>query len=376
MDCIEVSLRNIIDDSYRIIIGKGIIQQLSEEIKSLGLFDSHVVITDTNVNHLYGQLVLNKLESLDAGLHLLEIPSGESSKSLDTVVKLAKQLISLHVDRKSIIIAFGGGVVGDLAGFVASIYMRGIPYIQVPTTLLSQVDSSVGGKTGINLEEGKNLLGSFYQPEAVIIDLMFLKTLSERDFKNGLAEIIKYGIISDRNLFSLLEKEYKSIKNRDLELIKFLVRRSCEIKADIVNRDEKELGLRRILNFGHTLGHALESVSEYKFSHGEAISIGMVAAARISSKLMFLDIESCRRIEEVIKRYGLPHSVPEDLDTEKIFTLIKSDKKSLKGKPNFVLVKGIGNPFVTGEVPREIIEETINEMRTVSPHCCEESNLL
>nr|HID57795.1 3-dehydroquinate synthase [Desulfobacterales bacterium] len=367
MDCIHVSLKKHIDDSYRILIGKGILQQLSGEIEGLGSFNSQIIITDSNVNSLYGQRVLDELESSDANLHLLEIPPGEASKSLNTVIRLAKQLVSLHVDRKSIIIALGGGVVGDLAGFVASIYMRGIPYVQVPTTLLSQVDSSVGGKTGINLEEGKNLLGSFYQPKAVIIELTFLRTLSERDFQNGLAEIIKYGIISDEELFSLLEKESEAIKNRDLGLIEFLVERSCEIKSEVVKKDEKELGLRRILNFGHTLGHALESISDFRFSHGEAISIGMVAAAKISSKLGYLDDVSCNRIEMAIKRYGLPHCIPADLDTERIFTLIKNDKKALKGRPNFVLVRDIGNPFVTDEVPGKIVEETINGMKVASP---------
>jgi 3-dehydroquinate synthase len=221
----------------------------------------------------------------------------------------------------------------------------------------------VGGKTGVDLPEGKNLLGTFYQPSTVYIELSFLRTLSDKDFANGLAEIIKYGIIGNHNLFEFLEHESDGIKQRNPSLMKSLVARSCKIKANIVEMDEKELGLRRILNFGHTLGHALEAASGYGLSHGQAVSIGMVGAAKISQKLDYLDGSACTRIIELIRQYNLPIEVPAGMETDQIMAFMASDKKAVAGQVHFVLVKEIGVPFVTADIPSDVVVKTIEELQ-------------
>ena len=363
MERIRVNLERSCNDSYEIFIGQGIMDRVGGVIKAQNRADRYVIITDSGVNPLYGELVTGKLAEAGLPVDLIEIPAGESSKSMTTVLDVARQLIELNTSRESLLIALGGGVVGDLTGFIASIYKRSVPFVQVATTLVAQVDSSVGGKTGVDLPEGKNLLGTFYQPKAVFIDLLFLKTLSDRDFKNGLAEIIKYGIIRDEAMFELLEQQRDAVIERKPALMKNLVERSCRIKAGIVEMDEHEGGLRRILNFGHTLGHALEAVSDYGLSHGEAVAIGTVAAAKISRKLDHLDERSCNRIVNVIKQYGLPSEIPADFDTNKILGFVATDKKVVAGKPHFVLIDNIGAPFVTAEVPLNIVTDVIEELR-------------
>jgi 3-dehydroquinate synthase len=364
MERIKVNLERSLKDSYDIFISDDITAHEGWITTLRNHADRCVIVTDSVVNPLYGQVVKEKLgETTALPVDIVEIPAGEPSKSVTTVLDVARQLIRLKVSRKSLLIALGGGVVGDITGFIASIYMRSIPYVQIPTTLLAQVDSSVGGKTGVDLPEGKNLLGTFYQPKAVYIALSFLKTLSDKDFANGMAEIIKYGIIGDQNLFEFLEHESDGIRKRDLSLMKSLVGRSCKIKADIVEMDEKELGLRRILNFGHTLGHALEAASDYTLFHGEAVSIGMVGAAKISYKLNCLDKTSCQRIVDLIKHYHLPTTIPAGLKTAQIMGFMATDKKAVGGQLHFVLVKKIGAPFVTPEVPSDVVKETIEELQ-------------
>jgi 3-dehydroquinate synthase len=363
MERIKVNLEKRRKDSYEIFIGEDIAADEGWITTLKNRVDRYVIITDSEVNPLYGKVVKEKFGQTTLPVDIIEIPAGESSKSVTTVLDVVSQLISLKVSRKSVLIALGGGVVGDVTGFIASIYMRSIPYVQIPTTLLAQVDSSVGGKTGVDLLEGKNLLGTFYQPKAVYIDLSFLRTLSDKDFANGLAEIIKYGIIGDENLFEFLEHESDGINERKPSLMKSLVGRSCKIKADIVEMDEKELGLRRILNFGHTLGHGLEAASDYTLSHGEAISIGMVGAAKISHRLDYLDGASYTRIVDLIKHYELPTKIPAAIDTARILDFMATDKKAIGGQLNFVLVKKIGVPFVTPEVPSGVVVETIEELQ-------------
>ena len=285
MERIKVNLEKPHQESYDIFINEDIMDHEGWITTVKNHADRYVIITDSHVNPLYGEMVRAKLAKTALPVDIIEIPAGEASKSVNIVLDVVKQLIRLKVSRKSLLVALGGGVVGDVTGFIASIYMRSIPYIQIPTTLLAQVDSSVGGKTGVDLPEGKNLLGTFYQPKAVYIGLSFLKTLSDKDFSTGLAEVIKYGIIGDQNLFEFLEHESGGIKKHNPSMMKSLVGRSCKIKAQVVEMDEKELGLRRILNFGHTLGHALEASSGYSLSHGEAVAIGMVGAAKISHRL-------------------------------------------------------------------------------------------
>jgi len=363
MERIRVNLETSCKDSYEIFIDEDIVDPVGVITKVKNRVDRCVIITDSNVNPLYGEMVTKKFEQTALPVDIVEIPAGEPSKSLHTVLDVAKQLVRLKVSRKSLLIALGGGVVGDVAGFIASIYMRSIPYIQIPTTLLAQVDSSVGGKTGVDLPEGKNLLGTFYQPKAVYIGLSFLKTLSDKDFANGLAEIIKYSIIGDHHLFEFLEQESDGIKKRKHSLMESLVGRSCKIKADIVEMDERELGLRRILNFGHTLGHGLEAASDYTLSHGEAVSIGMVGAAKISRRLDYLDRASYTKIVDLIKHYELPTKIPAGLETARILDFMATDKKAVGGQLHFVLVKKIGVPFVTPEVPSGVVVGAIEELQ-------------
>jgi len=363
MERIRVHLEKSCKDSYDILIGEDVMGRAELVTKVKNDADRYVIVTDSDVNPLFGEVVKEKLKETALPVDIIEIPAGEASKSLNTVLEVARQLIGLKVSRKSLLIALGGGVVGDVTGFIASIYMRSIPYIQIPTTLLAQVDSSVGGKTGVDLPEGKNLLGTFYQPKAVYVDLSFLKTLSDKDFANGLAEIIKYGIIGSHDLFELLELEKDGIKKRSPSLMKSLIARSCKIKADIVEMDEKELGLRRILNFGHTLGHALEAASGYSLFHGEAVSIGMVGAAKISHKLNYLNRSSCTRIIDLIKEYELPVKIPAGMETSQIVAFMETDKKVVAGRLHFVLVKEIGVPFVTPDIPSDVVVETIEELR-------------
>lgn len=363
MERIRVNLEKSLKDSYEIIIGEDVIGGVGLTAKVKDEVDRCVILTDSDVNPLYGDRVRERLQETTRPVDIIEIPAGESSKSLETVLDVARQLIRLKASRKSLLIALGGGVVGDVTGFVASIYMRSIPYVQIPTTLLAQVDSSVGGKTGVDLPEGKNLLGTFYQPKAVYVDLSFLKTLSDKDFGNGLAEIIKYSIIANHGLFELLEQESNGIKKRELALMKSLVGRSCKIKAEIVEADEKESDLRRILNFGHTLGHALEAASAYGLSHGQAVSIGMAGAAMISHKLNHLDEKSYERIVRLIEAYGLPTTIPAGMETSEITGFMATDKKAVSGQLHFVLTKEIGVPFVTPEVPSDVVVEAIEELK-------------
>jgi len=364
MEQIRVRLEKNTDDSYDIFVGQDIIDRLGAVIKAQEPADQCVVITDSNVNRLYGKMVEERLRQGALPIEIIEIPAGESSKSMGVVLEVATQLLELKASRQCLLIALGGGVVGDLAGFVASIYKRSVPYVQIATTLMAQVDSSVGGKTGIDLQQGKNLLGTFYQPRAVFIDLSFLKTLTDRDFKNGLAEIIKYAIIRDEEMFGLLEAERERVVERQPRLMEDLVVRSCRTKAHIVEQDEKEGGLRRILNFGHTLGHALEAASDYRLSHGEAVAIGTVGASQISQKLDFLDEESYGRIVHLVKQYGLPAEIPRGFNTDELLDFMARDKKVVGTKIYFVLIKKIGVPFVTAEVPTGMIRDVIEEMKS------------
>ncbi len=360
MNRIKVNLDKKISASYEIFIGQDILDRIGMILSKNDYASRYVIITDSNVGTLHGERFLMTLKEMGTPVDMIEFPAGEASKNIDTMLDIIKKLIGLGVDRRSALIALGGGVVGDIVGFVASVYMRGIPYYQIPTTLLAQVDSSIGGKTAIDLPEGKNLLGSFYQPSGVFIDLSFLNTLPPREFNCGMAEIAKYGIIDDVELFNLLESEIKAIRDRDMTRLSMIIGRSCRIKKGIVEIDEKESGLRRILNFGHTIGHAIEAELDYSISHGDAVSIGMVAAARISEKLKYLHSEDRERIESLIKDIGLPYRIPGSINTEGILSRLKMDKKKEEDIIKFVLLKKLGMPFVKGGVPEEIIKTTID----------------
>ena len=250
-----------------------------------------------------------------------------------------------------------------MTGFIASTYMRGIPYVQVPTTLLAQVDSSIGGKTAIDLPTGKNLMGSFHQPKGVFIDLSFLQTLPEREFQSGLAEIVKSGVVDDAALFEALESGAGKIAGRDMAFLERIITRTCQIKKAIVEMDETEKGLRRYLNFGHTIGHAVEVGSDYRFAHGEAVSVGMVAAALLSERMNYLPAQERERITALIESFGLPHLIPKDLNTEGLLGLLKVDKKKSGERVNFVLLKKLGVPFINGGVPTDLIRDVIDGLK-------------
>ena len=330
--------------SYAIKVGGGLLARLGAECAQLKLGQRCAVITDSNVGKKFAKAALKSLSASGFRPVLITVPAGEKSKCLALVEKCFDQLTKHRLERKSFIVALGGGVVGDLAGFVAATYLRGIPFVQVPTTLLAQVDSSVGGKTGVNLKAGKNLVGAFYQPQLVLCDLDTLKTLPKREYISGLAEIIKYGIIFDSKLFAQLENKLPKILKRDDKTLSQIIVRCCEIKAEVVGQDETESGLRAILNFGHTVGHAIENSSGYgKFLHGEAIAIGQVAAAKLSQKILGLPAGDVARIERLLLQAGLPVKVKlNPASRKKLFTAMKLDKKVSDSEIKFVLAEKIG----------------------------------
>jgi len=345
--------------SYEIQIGPGLLTELPARLREIGIAQRLFIVTDSNVEDLIGIDLLNILEDADFEATLISFPAGEESKHMETVIGLARRLVQLGADRRSLILALGGGVTGDIAGFLASIYMRGIPFIQLPTTLLAQVDSSVGGKTGVDLPEGKNLIGTFAQPLAVFADIGVLASLPGSEVRNGLAEIVKYGMIADPELFKFLEEKWWDVVNLEPETTSFLVRRSCEIKADVVSRDEREGGLRRILNFGHTIGHAVEAVSGYSIPHGEAVAIGMVAVSKISVARGLMAQEDLARLKGVLEQFRLPVEIPGSMDRQSIMEHMKRDKKVQDGRIHFVLTRGIGVALVVGDVSKEELERAM-----------------
>jgi 3-dehydroquinate synthase len=348
--------------SYRIIIGGGLLARMGDECARLKLGMRCAVISDRNVAPLYAKAVRRSLSNAGFAPVLITVPAGETAKSLKTVQACYDQLAAHRLERKSFIVALGGGVVGDLAGFVAATYLRGIAFVQAPTTLLAQVDSSVGGKVGVNLKAGKNLVGAFYQPRLVLCDLDTRRTLPMREFRAGLAEVIKYGIIYDAKFFARLELDLPKLLKREPKTLAAVVARCCEIKAEVVGQDETEGGLRAVLNFGHTIGHAIENISGYgKFLHGEAISIGQVAAARLSSDLLGLPETDAGRIRHLFKRAGLPTAIglnPARL--KKLLTAMRLDKKVSGGEIKFVLARKIGRVQFGCKVPGDLIHKALD----------------
>ena len=363
MKKIKVHLDKKTSSSYEIYIGNGIIDRMGLLLAKHNWGERYLIITDDIVSALHGARVQETLKEMGLKIDVVDFPAGEASKDMQTSLRIVDRLRARGADRTSALIALGGGVVGDITGFVASIYMRGIPYVQVPTTLLAQVDSSIGGKTGIDLANGKNILGTFYQPKGVFIDLAFLKTLEPRELKIGLAEVVKYGIIDDPEFFGILESKADAIKKGNADLLEEIVTRSCRIKKGVVEIDELEKGVRRILNFGHTIGHAIETESGYTISHGDAVSMGMVASATISERMHYLPTEDRERIIALIRAMDLPDRISTSLKPKKIITRMKGDKKKAGDALNFVLLKKIGMPFVTSDVSEPLIRETIEELQ-------------
>ncbi len=347
--------------SYDIIIGKNIIRLLPRYINKLNIGNNAYIISNPYVRNKYSKNLLKALNKGGISSKIKTIPDTEKSKSILMLSSVINDLARFDLKKRTFIIALGGGVVGDLSGLVASIYKRGIPYIQIPTTLLAQVDSSIGGKTAVDLREGKNLVGAFYQPSLVTSDVNLLQSLDARQLRTGLAEVIKYGIIKDSRLFAYLEKEYKDIIKLKLKALEYIVNASSKIKADIVQRDEREAkGIRTALNFGHTVGHAIEAAAGFsKYTHGEAVALGMLVASDISQKLGLINNSLNTRIEGLIRKAGLPLAINE-VSLKEIMKAIYRDKKFSGAKNKLVLIAGLGKVKIVKDVPLEIIEEALN----------------
>ena len=349
------------DRSYAITVTDSF-AQLPVWLKLLKLPTSGWVISHQRLLERYGKDLLSPLDRAGWSLKTLTIPESETSKSLATVQRVVSRIARGATMRVPLLIAFGGGVVGDLAGFVAAVFRRGVPYVQVPTTLLAQVDSAIGGKGGVDLPQGKNLVGAFYQPRLVCNNISLLQTLPPRQRRSGLSEVIKYGAIADRELFRLLEERLGECLRLEQRAVRVMVERSCRIKARVVSRDERETtDVRATLNFGHTLGHALEAATRYRrWTHGEAIAIGMCAAARLSVTLGICSRSDCERLIELIQRAGLP-TQSRGVSVPLVRRALASDKKFIRGRPRWVLLKRIGQVGVMDNVPMSAIERVIAE---------------
>jgi 3-dehydroquinate synthase len=336
--------------SYPIFIQQGLLDKIGRELQKNPFAKRYGIVADDNVADLFGERLLESLTKSDIQAEIITFPKGEASKNLATIAELSSTLARMGFDRKDGLLALGGGVTGDITGFLAACYMRSIPYAQVPTTLLAQVDSSVGGKTGVDIPEGKNLVGAFYQPKAVFIDSKVLQLLPQAELLNGLAEVIKYGVIFDRDFFRFLEMSHRNILALDLQVLEDVIARCCKIKAAVVESDEKESDFRRILNFGHTIGHAVEAVSGYMIAHGSAVAMGMVAASELAVLKGFLDRKEKERIENLLHQFGLPVAIPEEYDRDRIQKCLLADKKTIGGRVFFVLPTTIGKVIITDEI--------------------------
>ncbi len=343
-------------DSYDIVIGPDVLDRLGHRMTSFDLTGRTLVVTHPGIAERYGGRTTDSLRSAGFEPDLVEVPDGEAQKSLQWTEKLYDAMLAHRMDRRSPVIALGGGVIGDLAGFAAATFLRGVPFIQVPTSLLAQVDASVGGKVAVDHRRGKNLIGAFYQPLLVLASLDTLDSLPDRELRAGMAEVIKYGVIADPGLFAYIEGRLDDILKCDRGVLAHLVARSCEIKAEVVAGDEREQGRRAILNFGHTMGHAIET--QTGMLHGEAVAIGMAYAARVAERMDMLDGESVRRLIELVRRAGLPHRC-DGLDVPATIETMKFDKKSVGGRPRFILPIRIGEVAVRDDVPAEYIRSVL-----------------
>lgn len=344
--------------SYDIAVGSGNLPELGRFVGALGPTTHAVVITDQNVVTPHANTAVASLQTTGARVDLITVAAGESSKSVAQANELWNELARIKADRKTLIVAVGGGVIGDLAGFIAATYTRGLPFVQVPTTLLAQVDSSVGGKVGVNLPSAKNMVGAFWQPQGVLIDTAVLDTLPEREYRSGLAEVVKYGVILDAEFFEYLETHVEALNRRDPAVLRSVVARCCRLKADVVEQDEREeTGLRAVLNYGHTFAHALETVTSYGvLLHGEAVSIGMMCAARLAVALGKIPTEFVARQEALLEALRLPVNVPK-VERQAVLEAMGRDKKVEHGKLRFVLPTRLGHvELVSGVTPSQAWE--------------------
>lgn len=347
--------------SYSVHVGEGLLGDLPRYMETAGHFGKRcALISDETVAGLHGPTVFEALDDAGFEVTTLTVASGEASKSMDNVTGLCREMLRAGLDRKSFVVALGGGVIGDLAGFVAAIFQRGIPFVQIPTTVVSQVDSSVGGKTGVNTPEGKNLIGAFHQPQLVLADTGTLQTLADREYFQGFAEVIKHAAIRDAAMFDTIEAQGSSREN-----LAPLIAHNVAIKADVVETDERETaGTRALLNFGHTIGHGIENAAGYdRFLHGEAISLGLVAAARMSVIHSTLPPADCDRIIELLKAFHLPIVLPEDLSDGCILDAMQRDKKFEEGAIRFVLLRTAGEAYVSDQITLTDIQAALTDLR-------------
>ncbi len=353
---------NLNDRSYPINIGSGILQNLGVCLRSFSLDSTVMLVSNTTVFPLYGKQVFESLKDAGFQTHIAVVPDGERYKSLKVASYLYDEAIKGKLSRYSPIIALGGGVIGDLAGFVAATYMRGVPFVQVPTTLLAQVDSSVGGKVAVNHDQGKNLIGAFYQPLMVLADVEVLKSLEKREIRAGMAEVIKYGFSMDQAFVEMLGQNAVDILNLKQEKMIDMIFRCCQLKGDIVQRDEKEEDLRMILNFGHTVGHALESVTHYQqFRHGEAVALGMMFAAYLAVELDLIPIEYVYDQETLLEQYGLATRMPL-LDIDAIMSAMVKDKKVKDNKVRFILPTELGKTVIRDDISWDLVRHVLIKM--------------
>jgi 3-dehydroquinate synthase len=360
---IGVDIPGARDRSYRIYLQPGMLPELPDRIAGEVRGDGLFVITDSTVERLYGRRFLQGLASRIPGTVMLDIPPGEPSKTFRYYSSLVGQLLAQRIQRESLIVALGGGVVGDIGGFVAATLLRGVRFVQVPTTLLAQVDSSVGGKVGIDHRLGKNLIGAFHQPAAVYIDPDVLKTLPVLEFRNGLAEIVKIALALDGGLFRKIERNLGRIEKTATSLLADLITGAVSLKAAVVARDEREAGLRKTLNLGHTVGHAVESAMGYSLTHGAAVAMGLAAESRIAVRMGLLRPAELERIIHVLRRLKLPVTVPREMQRSTFAARLALDKKVVAGKTQFVLPAGIGVSAIGVEVPTEYLFEAIGRGR-------------
>ncbi|NCS42986.1 MAG: 3-dehydroquinate synthase [Microcystis aeruginosa BS11-05] len=356
--CIPV---NLPDRSYNILIEKGSLANLGAEMSRLSLGKKVLLVSNPEIFEYYGQIAVNSLEKAGFTVSTHLIPAGENYKTLDSIAEVYDSALAHRLERSSTMVALGGGVIGDMTGFAAATWLRGVNFVQVPTTLLAMVDASIGGKTGVNHPQGKNLIGAFYQPKLVLIDPSVLKSLPVREFRAGMAEVIKYGVIWDAELFKQLEDSdnLASFSQIDGELLQTIITKSCQAKADVVSKDEKEAGLRAILNYGHTIAHGIESLTGYtKINHGEAVAMGMVAAGAIAVKLgMWTEAENQRQTA-LIAKSGLETQIP-PLNPDQMIETLTADKKVKDGKVRFILPTAIGQVTISDRVTPSMVREVL-----------------
>jgi len=350
---------NLGSRSYRIVVASGALQSVGERLRELRLGSRAALVSDGAIMRLYGKTVVASLESAGFTVTTIDVPEGEAAKTLAVAEHCWDRLLTAGLDRTSTVLALGGGAVGDVAGFAAATYMRGVNFIQLPTTVLAQVDASIGGKTAIDHPLGKNMIGAFHQPRLVVVDPAVARTLPEREFRSGLAEIVKHGIVLDADYFAELERDLAPLAARDLGVLERIIGGSCRLKASVVERDEREAELRHVLNYGHTIGHALEAATGYtRYAHGEAVSLGIVAEARLARRLGIADDETTTRQERMLETLGLPVRAP-SIDVEPIVSAMARDKKAKDGRVPFVLAPRIGAFRIVYDVPTTEIHAVI-----------------